>query len=59
MSDHKSVGALSAVCLSGSLVDEGFARELSGQQLPEVDFEKHLMLWGGQGCSELKTRRLD
>lgn len=59
MSHHKSVGALSAVCLSGSLVDGDFEQGVAGQQLPEVGFEKHLVLWRGQGCSELKTQRSD
>lgn len=49
MSDHKSVGAFSALCLSGSLVDEDFEQGVAGQQLPEVDFEKHLMFWGRTG----------
>lgn len=59
MNDLQSVGALSTVCLSGSLVDGPFEQGVVDQQLPEVDFEKQLMLWGGQGSSELKTQRLD
>lgn len=46
------------VSFSGSMVNEDFEQGVAGQQLPEVDFEKHLMLWGGQGCSELKTQEV-
>lgn len=36
------------------LVDGDFEQGVAGQQLPEVDFGRHLMLYGRQGCSELK-----